>query len=181
MAAPPIFVLSGQLAAGKSTLAVAVARRFPLGVHIDVDGVREMVVSGLASPLEWTDETTRQFGLAIEASVALAAVYHRAGFAVVMEGGLDVTDVHRAFEAAGLSSGCTGVVLVPRLEVALERNHARTHKGFDTTVLDPVTEAIDADLRTGELPTGWHRLDNSDEPVESTVQRILGLAPLASS
>ena len=177
----PIFVLTGQLAAGKSTLAMAVARRFPQGVHIDVDGVREMVVSGLASPLEWTDETTRQFGLAIDGSIALAAVYHRAGFAVVIEGGVAPSDVERAFEAAGLGSAFTGVVLHPPLAVALERNRARTHKGFDTSVLEPVMEAIDADLGADPIPDGWHRLDNGDEPVDATVQRILALARPAST
>ena len=51
-AAPaPVFVITGQLAAGKSTLARAVLARFDVGDHIEVDGFREGVVSGLASRL----------------------------------------------------------------------------------------------------------------------------------
>src|SRR5688572_19220431 len=89
----PVFVITGQLAAGKSTLAAAVLARFDLGYHVDVDGVREGVVSGLASPLEWSAETDRQFALALDASAALAAVYQRAGFAVAIEGGIDPVEV----------------------------------------------------------------------------------------
>src|SRR3712207_5236970 len=77
--ATPIFVITGQVAAGKSSLARAVLARFDRGYHVDVDALREMVVSGLAGPLEWTDETSRQFELAIEGSVALARVYFAAG------------------------------------------------------------------------------------------------------
>jgi adenylylsulfate kinase-like enzyme len=175
--APPVLVLTGQLAAGKSTLAVATARAFPRGVHIDLDGIREMVVSGLASPLEWTDETTRQFGLAFDAAAAMAAVYHRAGFVVVIEGGAPPADLDRSLDAAGLLAHRVGVVLHPSLEVALERNRARTHKGFDTSVLDDVIRSIDADLRRESDPDGWHRIDNGAEPVEATVRRILDLAP----
>ncbi len=173
----PVFVISGQLSAGKSTVARAVMGRFPFGCHVDVDGIREMVVSGQASPLEWNEETTRQFDLAIDASASLARIYSDAGFAVAIEGGLDPEYVERALGKAGISDRLVGVVLHPRVEVALDRNRERTHKSFDTSVLEGVIGEIDADLRReGERP-GWHVIDNSDEPLETTVDRILALAP----
>lgn len=175
--APPIVVLTGQLAAGKSTLARAVARRYERGVHIDIDGVRELVVSGLASPLEWTEETTRQFRLAIEGSLALGRIYQRAGFAVVLDGAVDPTDVEAAAIALDLSDRVVGIVLHPPLQVALERNRARTHKGFDTSLLEPVIQLLDEDLRSQAAPSGWHVLDNGRESVETTVDRILALLP----
>ena len=39
---PPVFVITGQLSAGKSTIARGLLDRFEFGYHIDVDGIREM-------------------------------------------------------------------------------------------------------------------------------------------
>ncbi|HEX7196534.1 MAG TPA: AAA family ATPase, partial [Candidatus Limnocylindria bacterium] len=138
IASTPIFVITGQLAAGKSTLARAVLGRYPFGYHIDVDGIREMVTSGLASPLEWTDETTRQFGLAITASAALANVYANAGFTVAIEGGVDPAAMDDALTEAGLLDRRVGIVLRPRLDTALHRNRERQNKSFDTSILEGV-------------------------------------------
>jgi chloramphenicol 3-O-phosphotransferase len=171
----PVFVITGQLAAGKSTVARALLDRFPFGYHVDVDGMREMVTSGLASPLEWTDETTRQFELAIRASAALARIYADAGFAVAIEGAMDPATVDTALEEAGVRDRMVGVVLRPSLEVALQRNRERTHKGFDTSVLEGVMREIDADLVRDAGRPGWHDVDNSDESVGETVQRILSI------
>ncbi len=175
-AARPIFVITGQLSAGKSTIASALLARFDRGLHVDVDAIREMVVSGRASPLDWNDETERQFGLAVEGSVALAGIYSRAGYAVVIEGGLDPAAARRALLDQGLADRLVGVVLHPRLDVALARNRARTHKGFDTSVLEDAMRHIDDDLRREPPPEGWSTLDNSDEPMEQTVERILSIA-----
>ena len=178
MDAPPIFAITGQLAAGKSTLARALLDRFPFGYHVDVDAVREMVTSGLASPLDWTDETTRQFELALEASTALARVYHRAGFAVAIEGGLDPVILDRRLEDAGLRDAVVGVVLHPPLAVALERNRARTTKAFDTSILEEVMGQIDVDLRSEGLPDRWVRHDNAQESLAETVDWVLGRVPV---
>lgn len=172
----PIFVITGQLSAGKSTIADALLSQFPFGYHVDVDGLREMVTSGLASPLEWTDETTRQFGLAIDASAALAKVYVTAGFVVAIEGAIEPTAIDNALGHAGLLENRVGIVLRPRLDVALQRNRERRNKSFHTSILEGVMRTIDGDLaRDAELP-GWHVLDNSDQSVEATVERILPFA-----
>ena len=170
-----MYVITGQLSAGKSTVARALLARFPFGYHIDVDAIREMVVSGLAGPLDWTDETTRQFDLAIRGSAALAAVYADAGFAVAVDGALDASTMERALADAGLDGRWIGVILHPRLDVALERNRARTHKAFDTSILEDAMRAIEEDLsRVAERPV-WHRLDNSSDTVEETVDRVLSI------
>jgi adenylate kinase family enzyme len=40
----PIVLLTGSPGAGKSTLAMALAQRFPFGVHIPIDDLRTRVV-----------------------------------------------------------------------------------------------------------------------------------------
>ena len=174
-ASPPVFVITGQLSAGKSTVARALLATFPFGYHVDVDGMREMVTSGLASPLEWTEETDRQFALALRASAAVARVYANAGFAVAIEGGFDPGTIESALAEVGLRERMIGVVLHPRLDVALERNRTRATKSFDTSVLEGVMREIDADLVRDAARDGWHRVDNSDEAVDATVARILAL------
>lgn len=171
----PTFVITGQLSAGKSTVARALLQRFERGFHIDVDGIREMVVSGLASPIEWTDETTQQFSLAIDASAALASVYATAGFAVAIDGAVDPEAMERALADAGLGERVVGVVLRPRLDVALRRNRARTNKAFDTAILENVMRRLDEDMDRDRVPDGWRTLDNSDESVDETVERILSI------
>jgi thymidylate kinase len=171
----PIFVITGQLSAGKSTIARALMDRFEHGVYVDVDGIRELVTSGLAGPLEWTDETTRQFGLAIRASVALAQVYADADFAVAIEGGMDPELVEAALEAAGLADRSVLVVLHPRLDIALDRNRSRTSKPFDTAILEDAMRSIETDLARDSARPRWHRVDNSDESVADTVDRILAI------
>ncbi|MCA1587564.1 MAG: AAA family ATPase [Chloroflexi bacterium] len=170
-----VFVITGQLSAGKSTVTEALLARFPYGYHVDVDGMREMVTSGLASPLEWTDQTDRQFTLAVRAAAAVARIYAEAGFTVAIEGGIDPTQVEAALDEVGLRDRMVGVVLHPRLEVALDRNRTRGTKAFDTSILEDAMRQIESDLERDAARDGWHDLDNSDEPVESTVARILAL------
>lgn len=176
MSGPPIFVITGQLAAGKSTLARALVERFPRGVHVDVDGMREMVVSGHASPLAWTEETTRQFRLAVAASVRVAAIYYEAGYAVAIEGAFDAQLAQEALADLGLWDAATPVELYPPLEVALQRNRSRTNKGFETSILDETIRRLDAELGARPPPDGWVRIDNGGETVAQTVDRILAAA-----
>lgn len=68
-----------------------------------------------------------------------------------------------------------GVVLRPRLHVALARNRARIHKNFDTSILESAMREIDADLARDADRPGWHDLDNSEETVDQTVDRILSI------
>jgi hypothetical protein len=171
----PVFAITGQLSAGKSTVARAILDRYPFGYHVDVDGIREMVTSCPASPLEWTDETSRQFELAIRGAAALARVYADADFAVAIEGGIDPALIESALEEYGLRDRMVGVVLHPRLEMALERNRTRHTKAFDTSILEDAMRQIDADVARDAARPGWYEIDNSDEPVEATVDRVLSI------
>lgn len=81
-----IFVVSGSPGAGKRSVSRVLAQRFSRGVHVPVDDLRELVVSGVAHPVPtWTDETARQFRLASEVAAFIAQRYSSEGFVVVVD------------------------------------------------------------------------------------------------
>ena len=100
MAGPelPLFLITGTPGAGKSVTAAALMRRFPFGLHIPVDDLREWVVSGISQPVpEFTEETGRQFRLARTAAAQVAALYADAGFAVAIDDVIHEPDAERAW------------------------------------------------------------------------------------
>jgi len=118
----PIFLLSGTPGSGKTSVAQSLLQRFPLGLHLPLDDFREFVVSGRASIFNWSDETTRQFGLAREAAVGVAVRYAEAGFAVAFDDVVFPAETEALFIKPLRPFQVHKVLLIPRLSVALNRN-----------------------------------------------------------
>lgn len=168
---PPIFLITGPPAAGKTTVSRAVLRHFEFGLHLPVDEMRTWVLSGLSESIAWTDETTRQFTLAEEAAADVARRYHGSGFAVAYD---HCRNLARQDEIARLL-GVENVVkicLCPSLEENLHRNRTRTNKDFDARVLDDIIRGMNAAMATA-APKGWLMLDTTEMTVEETVQAVL--------
>lgn len=80
----PIYIITGIMASGKSTVAQLLAEQFEKGVHLRGDVFRKMVVSGREEMTSVpTDEAMSQLKLRYELSANVASVYHNAGFTVV--------------------------------------------------------------------------------------------------
>jgi chloramphenicol 3-O-phosphotransferase len=81
-----LFVISGVSAAGKSTVARLLAGRFARGVCVHGDEIRAMVVSGRADMRpDPEQEALRQLTLRYAGALAVAGVFLKGGFDVVVE------------------------------------------------------------------------------------------------
>lgn len=169
---PRVFLITGVMAAGKSTVAQALAERLPQGVHLRGDTFRRMIVTGRAEPGPRLDpEAERQLRLRYAIAVQVARMYHAAGFSVVYQ---DIILGQSLAEVAGWFEGVplTLVVLCPEARIVASREAARTKAGYrhpaDLHFFDRV-------LRT-ETPRIGAWVDTSLLTVGETVERILALA-----
>ncbi|WP_020141759.1 AAA family ATPase [Terracoccus sp. 273MFTsu3.1] len=112
MPSRPVLVLTGPPAVGKSTTARTVAESRQRCAVIDVDDVRQLVVSGGAAPWDG-EEGRRQQRLGVRNACALAGRMAAAGFDVV------VADVLTA-ETLGLYRALVPDCVVVRLSVPLD-------------------------------------------------------------
>jgi predicted ATPase len=151
----PIFVLNGTPGSGKTTLSKELMQLFPLGIHIPVDNLREWVVSGLAGPLHWSDETTRQFRLAESAAASVACRYQDAGFAVAIDHCQHLEHLDGMVEGYLSGRKVYKVLLLPSLDTALARNQTRTTKDFDYSILNDVITSLHADFTEQSVDCDW--------------------------
>ncbi|GGM06451.1 AAA family ATPase [Deinococcus aerophilus] len=167
-------MLSGSPGAGKSSVARALLGHVPHGLHLPVDDLRELVVSGRVGPsLDHPPEAVRQFGLARRAAAFHARLYAEAGFAVVVDDVLWPADLDTmALHWQGLE--VRPVFLNPSLAVTQARNAARTGKTFDPRILEPMIAALYPTMPPADyLAAGWRVLNTSALSVEDTVEALL--------
>src|SRR5919199_43088 len=168
---PPIFLITGPPGAGKTSIATRLMQRFPFGLHIPVDDLREWVVSGLAPPLpEWTSETSRQFCLARQAAANVAHLYLEAGFAVAIDDIITPDEGQALFAGALPGYRLYRILLRPRVEIAIARNASRKNKRFDTSILAEPIRSIHRWLGEQNFAAaGWIVIDSSGLGVDETV------------
>jgi len=174
---PSLFMITGTPGAGKSTVATALMQRFPFGIHVPVDDIRDWVVSGIAYPgRDRSEETTRQMNLARQGAAHLARLYAEAGFAVAIDDTLGRAEALDVYLKALQGCLLLKIMLRPQLEVALARNRERTNKNHDKNRLAQAIPRIYQEmekLHTGAR--GWRIIDNSHLSVAETVDTILNL------
>jgi chloramphenicol 3-O-phosphotransferase len=172
---PPIFLITGTPGAGKSSVSTALMKRFPFGLHIPVDDLREWVVSGLADPVPvWTAETTRQFRIARQAAVQTARLYIDAGFAVAIDDVILPSEAREMFVAPLSGYTLHKILLKPTVETAQSRNATRTNKTYDTSSLVQTIDSVHQMMPPSVYArAGWTVIDSTHLTLDETVDTIL--------
>jgi chloramphenicol 3-O-phosphotransferase len=165
-----VVLVTGISAAGKSTVAELLARRFQRGVHVKGDVFRRMVVAGredmTAVP---SDEARRQLRLRYRLGAATTDAYFEQSFSVVVQ---DVVIGPLLVEyVEGIRSRpLIVVVLAPRAEVVALREAERSKVGYRDG--HNSINQLDAALRH-ETPRVGLWLDTSVQTPEQTVDEIV--------
>jgi predicted kinase len=165
---PGIILITGAMAAGKSTVAQRLAEALPRSVHLRGDVFRRMIVNGRVEMTpDAPDEAHRQLRLRYDLAIQAARTYARAGFTVVYQDVILGPDLaYVAGRMADLPHRI--VVLCPTPEVLAEREQGRPKTGYgEWTPAD-----LDRDLRE-ETPRIGLWLDTSDLTIDETVAHIL--------
>ncbi|GIP38390.1 hypothetical protein J31TS4_16700 [Paenibacillus sp. J31TS4] len=168
---PGIYLLTGVMASGKSTVAQLLAERFGRGVHVRGDAFRRMIVSGREEMLpEHSEEAVAQLRLRYRIAAGAAEAYAQEGFDVVLQDvilGAHLEEVVRSIRHRPLYV----VVLVPDASAVANREAARGKKGYGLWTV----EMLDDKLRR-ETPRIGMWLDTTEQTPEETVEAILSRA-----
>jgi predicted kinase len=166
---PPMIMITGNMAAGKSSVAQALAERLPKSVHLRGDLFRRMIVNGQAEMgFQLSEDAAQQLQLRYDLAVTTAKLYAQAGFTVVYQDiliGPALPDVIASFSPYSPLV----VVLCPRADVVAARERARAKTGYaDRAAVD----AFDRVLRD-ETPRVGYWLDTSELTLAQTVDAIV--------
>jgi chloramphenicol 3-O-phosphotransferase len=172
---PVLILITGVMAAGKSSIAQALAEQLPCSVHLRGDLFRRMIVNGQAEMnLTLSDEGVAQLRLRHELAATVAKGYLAAGFSVVYQDiiiGDDLARVMALYEGDPLHV----VVLAPSPDTLAARDAARPKTGYSP---DFTPHAFDHAFRA-ETPRVGLWLDTSTLTVAQTVEHILAHLPAA--
>ncbi|MFH9739446.1 AAA family ATPase [Streptomyces roseolus] len=165
-------LLIGPAGAGKTTVARHWATRRPVPTaHISLDDVREWVCSGFADPQSgWNEHSEAQYRLARRTCGFAARNFLANGISCIVD---DAVFPDRPAVGLGgwkrhVGPGLLPVVLLPGLEVVLERNAQRAG---NRRLSDEEVAAIHGRM-AGWYGSGLPIIDNSALDVESTARLI---------
>lgn len=172
------FFLAGAPAVGKSTTAHALAAHFQKSIHISVDIIREMVVSGLTLPgNQWGEELIEQLALARASATQMAMTYNKAGFVVVIDDFWDSNSQLLEYSLLFQEQNVHKILLLPSQQAAEERNLKRSNSDDGDMYIADGIRAVYESLKTDVInleQQGWIIADTTDKTIDATVEYLLG-------
>jgi len=163
-----VYLITGPMAAGKSTIARLLAGRFERGVHLEGDLFRRSIVRGRVEMAPHpSSEALEQLRLRYRLAAMATDAYFEAGFMVALEdvAGGDLLEEYRLMIR---SRPCHLIVLMPSLEAIVTREAARDEKGYRGW---PIEEFYEGFATTTPRIGTW--LDTSRQSPEETTDEIL--------
>jgi cytidylate kinase len=172
---PQVIVVTGVMAAGKSTVSQLLAERFTRAVHLRGDEFRRVVVRGRVDMSPHGDpEAERQLALRHRITARTADVYAEAGFTVVVQDlfvGASLMPFLEQVSARPLSL----VMLAPDVGTVMRRVSERSKVGYGV-----LWSILDFDLKVrAETPHIGLWLDSSQQTPDETVTEIVSRLPEA--
>ena len=166
-----IALITGAPGSGKSTIGRKVAEHFPKSLLINVDQLREMMVSGLFTPAdEWSVEGHQQFQRARLTAIYMAQLYANQGVDVVIDDVCLPETFADHYTSLFENPTAKRILLMPTQDVVINRIKKRAGlwdemlvnyvPGF-YTYLEPMPK------------DGWIVIDSSEWTIEQTVQEVL--------
>lgn len=163
-----MFIITGIMASGKSTVAQLLAERLDQAVHLRGDTFRKMIVTGrqefLPNP---SNEAIRQLQLRYQLTSSVADTYFEAGFHVVVQDVI-LGPMLEEFLALIRSRPLILVVLTPNEQKIAEREMARNKTGYGLWSISELNKTLHMDT-----PKIGMWLDTSELTPEETVEEIL--------
>jgi hypothetical protein len=173
----PIFLIAGSPGVGKTTIGRALAGKFTIGMHIPVDTIREMVVSGLRQPNpQWGEGLIEQLEAARASVCAMALRYRSVGFAITIDDFWDPYSLLAEYQELLATPQAHKILLYPSQETAMARNVGRFGPGEKADYFAVGIRIAYDDLRTAAdklKAQGWIVVDSTGQSVEETVSEIL--------
>lgn len=124
-----VALFGGPAGAGKSTLAAAWCADRPRAVHVELDEIRSLVVSGLADPQQPEDPRQHeQYALSVAACCALARVWSGGGYDVAVGDALAPEAFERHWRPCLEGLDWRIVIVVPTLDETLARSRERARE-----------------------------------------------------
>ncbi|MCZ0075086.1 AAA family ATPase [Bacillus sonorensis] len=163
-----VYIITGLMASGKSTIAQMLAEQFDQGVHVRGDIFRKMIVTGgIDMAPESPQAAVEQLRLRYHIAAKVADMYYKSGFAVVLQDvylGKEVYSFLDLFEAKPLYF----ITLNPKIDVLLKREKKRSKTGY---IIWEV-EALE-NIMKNENPRIGLWIDSSDLTPEETLNDII--------
>lgn len=168
-----IVLITGMAGSGKSTIGRLVAKHFPKSLHIKVDDLREMMVTGMARPGpgdDWTEEMIQQFQMARSTAIHMAQVYASQGVDVVIDDVCVPANFAEQYATLSKIPAAHRVLLVPKAPALVERIKKRAGP-WDHILVDKVPQVYN--YLEAMPKDGWIVLDSGDWTIEQTVHEVL--------
>lgn len=163
-----IYLITGVMASGKSTVAELLAGRFAKSVHLRGDIFRKMVVCGREEMSETpTPEALAQLDLRYRLTAQAAKQYHAAGFTVVMQDNYYGEKLPYVLDLLSPERVQT-IVLCPSIDTIAQREAGRKKTGYHGFSVGSLYQSF---MR--ETPRIGLWIGNSHQQPEETVNEIL--------